>query len=149
MVNNERPIDMYVSNKIDSHFFIEKLMLDEMKIAIPTKDGKNIASSFRNCPYFKILKIKNGHIQKSNYIQSNPLNDTLEDANDSSCLTCTRKCLTDCFYDCQVVIIRRIDRQTWNELGHMGIEVIYTEVKEIDESVHKYLEGALIDKYNT
>jgi hypothetical protein len=31
----------------------------------------------------------------------------------------------------------------------MGIEVIYTEVKEIDESVHKYLEGALIDKYNT
>lgn len=139
---------MYVSNKINRHFFIEKLMLDEMKIAIPTKDGKNIASSFRNCPYFKILNIKNGQIRKFKLIQKNPMDGTQKDVKDSSYLPCSQKCLADCFYDCQVVIIRRIDRQSWNELGHMGIEVIYTEVKEIDESVHKYLEGALIDKYN-
>jgi predicted Fe-Mo cluster-binding NifX family protein len=76
------------------------------------------------------------------------MNGTLKEVKDSSYPPCSRKCIVDCFYDCQVVIIRRIDRQSWNELGHMGIEVIYTEVKEIDESVHKYVDGALIDKYN-
>ena len=33
---------------------------------------------------------------------------------------CNSEHLTECFCDCGVVIIRRIDHKSWDELGNMG-----------------------------
>lgn len=139
---------MFVSNKVDSRFFTENMILDEMKIAIPTKDGKQIGTSFKNSPYYKIFKIKNGQIQHYNVVRNELGNNILDDSELLKTNLYGKKCIEECFCDCQVVIIRKIDHQSWYKLGHMGIEVIQTEEKEIEESVQKYLEGALIDKYN-
>jgi predicted Fe-Mo cluster-binding NifX family protein len=124
------------------------MILRDMKIAIPTKDGKRIATFFRSSPYYKIIKIIDGNIRNISVLKNAPGECPFSDPNDSASTYCTMRNVVDCLNDCQVVIIRRIDHQSWDELGHMGIEVIHTDEKEVDESLEKYLEGNLIDKFN-
>jgi predicted Fe-Mo cluster-binding NifX family protein len=139
---------MSVTNKIDCRVFAERLILNEMKIAVPTRDGKKIATSFKYSPYYKILNIKNGHIRYFNLLRNETGKSILNKLEGTICDICARKNLTECFCDCQVVIIRRIDHKSWDELGHMGIEVIQTDENDVDKSVEKYLKGKLLDKYN-
>jgi len=138
---------MSVTNKLDHKFFSDMIPKD-VKIAIPTKDGKRIATFFRSSPYYKIIKIKDGNITKVSVIKNISGKCPFSDLNDSSSNYCSMKNVVDCLNDCQVVIIRRIDHQSWDKLGHMGVEVIHTDEQEVDESLEKYLEGNLIDRFN-
>jgi predicted Fe-Mo cluster-binding NifX family protein len=139
---------MSVSNKIDYQFFAEKMMLQDMKIVVPTKDGKQISTFFRSSPYYKILNIKDGRVKHLEVISNTSELKVSEGVNGRSCPVCRSMNIAECFCDCQVVIIRRIDHKSWDELGHMGIEVIQTDENDVDQSVEKYLDGTLQDKYN-
>jgi predicted Fe-Mo cluster-binding NifX family protein len=139
---------MPVTNKVNCQFFADKLIPKEIKIAIPTKDGKNIATFFRSSPYYKIVHIKNRQIGDVSVIKNSKMKCPFSNASDPSSHICTNKNGIDCFNECQVVIIRKIDHHSWDELGHMGIEVIQTDEKEVNESVHKYIDGVLLDKFN-
>jgi predicted Fe-Mo cluster-binding NifX family protein len=131
---------MSITNKIDRRFFAERLMLGEMKIAVPTKDGNQIATSFRGSPYYKILNIKNGRIKQLKIIRNAKGESDLKSQESRPYEICNSEHLTECFCDCGVVIIRRIDHKSWDELGNMGIEIIQTDEDDVDGSVEKYLE---------
>ena len=138
---------MFICNKIDRKFFTDMIPKD-MKIAIPTKDGKRIATFFKSSPYYKIVKIKKGNISNISVLRNVPGKCPFSNPESPSTDYCTNENIVECINDCQVVIIRKIDHQSWDELGHMGIEVIHTDEKSVDESIHKYLEGTLLDKFN-
>ena len=87
---------MLVSNKIDGRFFTGNMILDEMKIAIPTKDGKQIGTSFKNSPYYKIFKIKNGQIQHYNVVRNELGNNILDDSELLKTNLYGKKCIEEC-----------------------------------------------------
>lgn len=139
---------MPVKSKLNCQFFAKRIIPDELQIAIPTRDGKRIAISFRKSPYLKIFKIINRKIRNVKLIRKRPENYSKVESYYVKPDTSLKENGVGSCKDCQVVIIRRIDHHSWNELGYLGIEVIQTDEKEIDQSVQKYIEGTLFDKYN-
>lgn len=136
-----------MKSKLNCQFFAKRIIPDELKIAIPTRDGKRIAISFRNSPYLKIFKIINRKIGNVKIIPKRPSKYSAARSRSVPLDISSKENEIGGCKDCQVVIIRRIDHHSWNELGYLGIEVIQTDEREIDQSVQKYIEGKLFDKY--
>lgn len=139
---------MPISNKYIPHVYAIESGMIEFKIAVPTTDGKKIAPHFRSGPYFKIIRINNENVSDIKLVQNGDRKYNKNMLGEHLSKISTRKHLADCFSDFQIVMVHGIDHQSWFELGHMGIEVIHTDEKEVDAAVRKYLDGKLIDKYN-
>lgn len=117
-----------------------------VKIAIATKDGNRLSAYFGGSRVFKIFEIRKSKLIDKHFRQNgkrfnDPMKIELINRTDQS----FRKEFYNALSDCDVIFTHRMSKNTWNVLGLMGKEIIFTEINDADKNVDIYLNKNAFD----
>jgi len=128
-----------------------------MKIAIVSDDKTTINQHFGRALYYVIANLKDGKIEyekpRSKVVHHNAAeqksNELTNDCNHgySADASVKHKGMIDTISDCQVIIAGGMGWGAYESFKNQNIEVVVTDVKNIDEAVRFYLAGNLPDLF--
>jgi len=123
-----------------------------LKIAVITEDAKTISQHFGRAPYYLVLTIENGKIinretlpkaghqtfaaEESEHAAQGPHG--YDDASQAR-----HAVMADPIADCQVLLGGGMGMGAYENLRARGLEVIITDVSDIEQAVRLCLEGKL------
>lgn len=124
-----------------------------MKIAVISEDGVTISQHFGRAPYYLVLTVENGSIV-SKEKREKAGHQTFSGSHYSTAVSYERHgfdanaqsrhaVMAQGIADCQVLIAGGMGWGTYESLKSYGIEIVVTDVVNIDEAVKLYLEGKL------
>lgn len=124
-----------------------------MKIAVITEDGKTISKHFGRAPYYMIVTIENGKIEKKEQrnkaghhtFGDQPHAETVpgEKHGYDTASQSKHATMAETIADCKVLIAGGMGWGAYDSLKSMGIETIITDVDDIEEAVKLYAQGKL------
>jgi predicted Fe-Mo cluster-binding NifX family protein len=126
----------------------------DMKIAIATSDRSTISDHLGGAPYFAVVTVEDGKVEGKEFRgkpghsefageEESPQLDEEGRHGFSAVASNRHKDIRDAIEDCDVVIARRMGLGAYQDLKNMGLEVITTNAKGIDEAVELYVGGKL------
>ena len=124
-----------------------------MKIAVISEDGATISQHFGRAPLYVVATVENGNVIKKEtrnkmghqHFASNSHSEPAQgerhgyDADSQS----KHDQMAQSIDDCQVLLAGGMGWGAYDSLKSRGIEIIITDVSDIDEAVKTYLEGKL------
>lgn len=126
-----------------------------MKIAFVTDDGKIISKHFGRAPFYLVFTLQNGNVvskEMRNKISHREFR-AIEGSGHSLkghefCLQADMKhrAILEAIKDCHVVVARGMGHGAQRFLTNLGIEIILTDIEEIDRALGSYLSGCLIKR---
>ncbi len=126
-----------------------------MKIACVSDDGKTISKHFGRAQYYVVLAIEDnqvvtrktrdklGHAHFS-HDHHEPHQPGQQHGFDASSQHRHGEML-ETIRDCEVLIARGMGAGAYESMRQAGIRPFVTDVEDIDEAVHTYLDGRLVD----
>jgi predicted Fe-Mo cluster-binding NifX family protein len=124
-----------------------------MKIAVVTEDGESISQHFGRAPYYAVLTVDEGLVTEREmreklghrHFVGQDEHGVGTPHGFGSQARSRHDRMRQTIADCQVLLARGMGRGAHVSLEEAGIEVIVTDVAEIDEAVKQYLAGDLVD----
>lgn len=125
-----------------------------MKIAIPTKDEKNVSEHFGGAPNFLVVTVegkeivsretrkKPGH-EEFAMKEEHPQTGEKGRHGFGSVASKRHEEIKEIIKDCELVITGRIGLGAYTDMKNYGINVVVTDIKEIDKAVSLYIEDNL------
>jgi predicted Fe-Mo cluster-binding NifX family protein len=124
-----------------------------MKIAAITEDRRTVSQHFGRAPFYLILTIDNGKIinrficTKAGHNvfsgQDEPHTDASGKHGYDAASQSRHATMADPISDCQVLLAGGMGMGAYDSLRALGIEVIITDVSDIEDAARLYLEGKL------
>lgn len=125
-----------------------------MKIAIASDDKKTVSEHFGAAPYFVVVEVKEGNIVNQEIREKLGHKERAEEETSPQTGVEGRHGFTNqasqrhketaqTIKDCQAVIAGRMGLGAYEDLRDSGLEVITTDIKEINEVVSLYAKGKL------
>jgi predicted Fe-Mo cluster-binding NifX family protein len=125
-----------------------------MKIAAITDDGNLISQHFGRAPYYLVLtvedgqivarelrdKLNHGHFSKEGHTEGHGQSHGMDPASHNKHLQ-----MSQTIADCQVLLCRGMGRGAYESMKILGIRPLVTDIPDIDEAVHAYVQGKIID----
>jgi predicted Fe-Mo cluster-binding NifX family protein len=133
-------------------------MEETMKIAVVTDDGKTISQHFGRAPYYAVLTVEEGHItgqelrdklghahfaseEQTSPHQEDPRGHGFgPDSHDRHLR------MAQAIADCQVLLSRGMGWGAQESLRQAGIQVVMTDLVDIQEAAQSYLAGTLVER---
>ena len=127
----------------------------KMKIAIVTNDGTTISQHFGRAPFYLVVTVEEGKIAARErcdklghaQFQSEPhseVNDARGHGFGAESQSRHAR-MAGAIADCQVLLAGGMGAGAYESMKDAGIQPIVTDIGVIDDAVHAYLEGRLID----
>lgn len=124
------------------------------KIIVSTTDGNRISRTLKGADVLKVFIVERGKIVKkldrlnvTTSCKRKKFGEILKANNFRQKNIHPVKTIAEGIQDCEVIICRKMDRRTWKNLGHEGIEMIFTSLKDAEAAVRAYVNGKLEDEY--
>jgi len=124
------------------------------KIIVTTTDGNRISRTFKGANVLKVFVVEKGRIinkldclNVTTSCKRRKFGEILIANNFQDKNILPVKTIKEGVNDCEVIICRKMDRRTWKNLGHEGIEMIFTTLKDAEAAVRAYVNGKLEDEY--
>ena len=129
-----------------------------MKIAVVTDDGKTISQHFGRAPYYAVLTVEEGHItgqemrdklghahfaaeEQAGPHQEDPRGHGFgPDSHDRHLR------MAQAIADCQVLLAGGMGWGAQESLRQAGIQVVMTDLVDIQEAAQSYLAGTLVER---
>ncbi len=127
-----------------------------MKIAAVTDDGKTISQHFGRAAYYVVFTVEDGRVV-SQELRAKPGHGQLGGGHASHHQEDSRghgfgpeahglhTRMAQPIADCQVLLAGGMGRGAWESLNQLGIQVIMTDIGDIQQAVQAYLAGTLKD----
>jgi predicted Fe-Mo cluster-binding NifX family protein len=139
-----------LKNDNSNHF---KGLRRSMKIAAITEDGTTVSQHFGRAPYYLVLTVEDGKIvgkerrDKSGHHtfathEEKHLAPRERHGYDAASQT-KHAGMAATIADCQVLLVGGMGQGAYDSLKNGGIDVIVTDVNDIEEAVRRYLGGNL------
>jgi predicted Fe-Mo cluster-binding NifX family protein len=124
-----------------------------MKIAVVSDDAQTIGANFRRAQYYLIYTIDYGKIimreTRTRPGQKKVNGEKLEQHNEPHPTAPHSKTrhsnIMDVIMDCDVLLIRGMGKDAYEDLKIRSIQPIITDIQEVQAAVEAYLSGNLID----
>jgi predicted Fe-Mo cluster-binding NifX family protein len=132
-----------------------------MKIAAITDDGKTISQHFGRAGYYMVVSVDEGEITRremrpklghNHFVQLHDPElqsgeDHLHEAGHGMDAASHDKHaqMAETIADCQVLLCRGMGQGAYLSMQQSGVRPILTDIEDIDEAVHAYLKGEIID----
>jgi predicted Fe-Mo cluster-binding NifX family protein len=124
-----------------------------MKIAAVTDDGKTISRHFGRAPYYMVLTVENDQIMRrekrdkvghEQFSEREPAGRGALHGQGAEAQSRHAEMIA-MIRDCQVVLSRGMGWGAYERLKAYNITPIITDIADIEEAVHAYLDGTIID----
>ena len=113
-----------------------------MKVAVPTDDGKTIASHFGRASYFAIFEVEDGEIKEKKIVENNPYHAEGHHGDHPGAKHSHGR-FVSLLEGCNAIISRGMGRRAVIDLEAAGIKPVFTDVGEAEEAVKAYSAGTL------
>jgi len=114
-----------------------------MKIAVPTDDGRTIASHFGRARYFAVFEADNGQISDKQIVENNPYHGNYDYHEHGAGARDSHGRFIYLLEGCQAIISRGMGRRAVADLESAGIKPVFTDLTDAEEAVKAYSEGTL------
>ena len=126
-----------------------------MKIAVITDDEHTISQHFGRAPYYVVATIEAGHIVQrerrdklghTHFADEHHTHQAGERHGFDPAAQDRHSRMAVAIADCEVLLCGGMGAGAYASIRARGITPIVTEVRSIDEAIHAYLAGQLIDR---
>lgn len=114
-----------------------------MKIAVPTDDGRTIASHFGRARHFIIFEADDGQIGDRQMVENNPYHGEHHPHGEYPGAKHSHGRFISLLEGCEVIISRGMGRRAVADLEVAGIKPVFTDVADAEEAAKAYSEGTL------
>ncbi|MHB8132734.1 MAG: NifB/NifX family molybdenum-iron cluster-binding protein [Anaerolineaceae bacterium] len=129
------------------------------KIAIATENGKTVSQHFGKAPQYLVAVIEGETVvttelrdkvshQHSHGHHQPPEHDDSKLQESENAAKDIHLSMSDAIKDCEVVIAGGMGWGARNHMQNQGLQVIMTDIKEIDLVIKNWIKGILVDQTN-
>lgn len=117
-----------------------------MKLAIPTDDGKKVSAHFGEAKFMLVVRIAGGEIleRQLREVGDDGVHDHEHNHPHSGDQLRRHRAKFDVIADCDMLIARGMGQPAYERLQEMGLDVVATDLKEVEEVLQAALQGRLV-----